>query len=342
MEYVALGKTNLMVSRSSFGALPIQRVSDEQAVAILRAAYEGGINFFDTARAYSDSEKKVGYAFYGMRKEVFIATKTAAKTGEELQRDLAASLEALQTDYIDIYQLHNPPFVPVPGGSDGLYDALRAAKADGNIRHIGITSHSLERAQEAARSGLYETVQYPFSLLSTEEEVAFVKECADLDVGFIAMKALCGGLLTNLPLALGYLRQYENVVPIWGMQRLEEVEQLLYFEQHLPVVDDAFKVDVETERASLSGDFCRGCGYCMPCPAGIPINDANRMKQLLRRSPTCNFLTEEWKEKMLRINDCSKCGLCASKCPYGLKPFETLPSHLEDFLTFYEEKKSRR
>lgn len=338
MEYVALGKTNLMVSRSSFGALPIQRVSDEQAVSILRAAYEGGINFFDTARAYSDSEKKVGYAFYGMRKEVFIATKTAATTGEELQRDLAASLEALQTDYIDIYQLHNPPFVPVPGGSDGLYDALRAAKADGNIRHIGITSHSLELAREAARSGLYETVQYPFSLLSTEEEVAFVKECADLDVGFIAMKALCGGLLTNLPLALGYLRQFENAVPVWGMQKIEEVEQLLYFEQHLPVVDDAFRADVEAERLSLSGDFCRGCGYCLPCPAGIPINDANRMKQLLRRAPTAGFLTEEWKENMLRINDCTKCGQCASKCPYGLKPFETLPSHLEDYLTFYENK----
>ncbi|MBQ0165750.1 MAG: aldo/keto reductase [Treponema sp.] len=339
MEYVALGKTNLMVSRSSFGALPIQRVSDEQAVSILRAAYEGGINFFDTARAYSDSEKKVGYAFYGMRKEVFIATKTAATTGEELQRDLAASLEALQTDYIDIYQLHNPPFVPVPGGKDGLYDALRAAKADGNIRHIGITSHSLELAREAARSGLYETVQYPFSLLSTEEEIAFVNECAELDVGFIAMKALCGGLLTNLPLALGYLRQFENAVPVWGMQKLEEVEQLLYFEQHLPVVDDAFKADVEAERVSLSGDFCRGCGYCLPCPAGIPINDANRMKQLLRRAPTAGFLTEEWKEKMLRINDCTKCGQCASKCPYGLKPLETLPSHLEDYLTFYENRR---
>lgn len=339
MEYVSLGKTNLMVSRSGFGALPIQRVSDnEEAVKIIRSAYEGGVNFFDTARAYSDSETKLGLAFIGMRKDVFIATKTAATTGIDLQKDLAASLEALQTSYIDIYQLHNPSFVPLPGGQDGLYDALLAAKADGVIRHIGFTNHSLSLAKEALNSGLYDTIQFPFSLLATEEEIAFVKECEKKDVGFIAMKALCGGLLTNIPLAFGFLRQFENVVPIWGMQKYEEVQQILYFEQNPPLIDSKFKEELKAEKASLEGDFCRGCGYCLPCPVGIPINDANRMKQLLRRSPKENWLTPEWHKKMSLINNCTKCGQCEKKCPYHLKPYETLKSHLEDFNSFYDQK----
>lgn len=339
MEYVSLGKTNMMVSRSSFGSLPIQRVKDmEEAVSIVRAAYEGGVNFFDTARAYSDSEEKLGFAFYGMRKDVFIATKSAAVTAEALREDLAKSLEALQSDYIDLYQLHNPGFLPVPGSKDRLYDTLLTLKNQGKIRHIGITSHSLEIAKSAAESGLYETVQYPFSLLATDEEIELVKLCEKNDVGFIAMKALCGGLLTNIPLAFGFLRQFENVVPIWGIQKLEEIQQILYFESHPPLVDDRFLEETAAEKAALSGDFCRGCGYCMPCPQDIPINNANRMMQLLRRSPAENWLTPEWYEKMMRIESCTKCGACAEKCPYHLKPFETLPKHLEDFKALYEAK----
>lgn len=339
MEYVALGKTSLMVSRTGFGALPIQRVTDlEEAVKILRNAYEGGINFFDTARAYSDSETKLGYAFGGIRKDVCIATKTAAKNREELKKDLETSLEALQTDYIDLYQLHNPSFLPVPGGEDGLYDALLTARAEGKIRHIGITNHSLQIIKEGVLSGLYETVQYPFSLLSTDEEKDLVALCEKQNVGFIAMKALCGGLITNIPLAFGFLRQYENVVPVWGMQTEEEVQQILYFEGHPPIINEQFKLEVEKEKATLSGDFCRGCGYCMPCPVGIPINNANRMSQLLRRAVTASFLTPEWLSDMEKIENCTKCGQCATKCPYHLKPFETLPSHLADYREFYSKK----
>ena len=337
MEYVSLGKTNMMVSRSAFGSLPIQRVKDlEEAVSIVRTAYEGGINFFDTARAYSDSEEKLGFAFYGMRKDVFIATKSAAVTAEGLRDDLTKSLEALQTDYIDLYQLHNPGFFPEPGGKDRLYDTLLTMKSQGKIRHIGITSHSLEIAKHAAESGLYETVQYPFSLLATKEEIELVKLCEKNDVGFIAMKALCGGLITNIPLAFGFIRQYENVVPIWGIQKMEEIQQLLYFESHPPVIDERFNIEAMEERAELSGNFCRGCGYCLPCPQGIPINDANRMMQLLRRAPAENWLTPEWHDKMKLIESCTKCGACAEKCPYHLKPFETLPKHLADYMEMYE------
>ncbi len=335
MEYVSLGRTGLMTSRTSLGALPLQRVSEEEAVRIIRLAYDGGINFFDTARAYSDSEKKIGYAFYDIRKDVFIATKTAASDGKAVMRDLETSLGELQSDYIDVYQLHNPSFVPVPGGPDGIYDALLKAKRDGKIRFIGITNHSAQVAREAVMSGLYDTLQFPFSLLASDIDRELVKLCGEKNVGFIAMKALCGGLLTNIPLAFGYLRMFEQAVPVWGMQKEDEVRQILYFESHPPVVDSDFMEEIEKERRELSGNFCRGCGYCLPCPAGIPINDANRMSQLLRRSPASNWLTPEWREKMEKIRGCTRCGACEKRCPYHLKPYETLPAHLKDYLDMY-------
>ncbi|MBE6349662.1 MAG: aldo/keto reductase [Spirochaetaceae bacterium] len=335
MEYVALGKTNLIVSRTSFGALPIQRVNVETAVSIIREAYEGGINFFDTARAYSDSEKKLGLAFVHNRHDVVIATKTTAKTPHEMELDLEQSLENLQTDYIDIYQFHNPPSVPEKGGADGLYDTMLKFKKEGKIRHIGITTHSLDDAKWAVQTGLYETLQYPLSLLATEEELELITLCEKAEVGLIAMKALAGGLLTNIPLAFGFLRQYENLIPIWGIQKAEELQQLLYFEHHPPIIDEQFLKEVEEEKQSLSGDFCRGCGYCMPCPVGIPINNANRMIQLLRRSPVENWLNPSWNAEMQKITNCIMCKKCEEKCPYHLKPYETLKEHLKDYTEMY-------
>ena len=335
MEYVTLGKSGLMVSRTAFGALPVQRVSDlKEATDLLRAAYEGGVNFFDTARSYSDSEEKLGLAMDEIRRDVIIATKSAARTGEDLTRDLETSLRNLQTDYIDLYQLHNPSFVPLPDGSDGLYDALAEAKQAGKIRFIGITNHSRQIAQKAIETGLFDTLQYPFSYLADEADITLAKDCAEKDIGFIAMKALSGGLITNIPAAHAWVRQFENVVPIWGIQRRSELDQFLELEKNPVALDDSLRAAIEKDRKDLCGNFCRGCGYCLPCPAGIPINNANRMSQLLRRSPTAQWLTPEWQEFMGRIENCTKCGACGKRCPYGLKPWETLPLHLADYRTF--------
>ena len=299
MEYITLGKTKLLVSRTAFGALPIQRVKDKsEACAIIRKAYESGINFFDTARAYSDSESKISSALCDVRNDIIIATKTAAKTKEAVLNDLHTSLETLHSDYIDLYQLHNPAVVPKPGDGSGIYETLKQAQKDGKIRYIGITNHSRILALDAALSGLYDTVQYPFSLLSNSEEIDLVRMCSQLEIGFIAMKALCGGLLTNIPLAFGFIRQFENVIPIWGIQQQAELEQFLSLEAHPPVIDDAFNAAIEAEQKELSGNFCRSCGYCQPCPAEIPIENANRMSQLLKRSPKEFWLTPEWLEKM--------------------------------------------
>lgn len=333
MQTITLGKTGLTVTKTAFGCLPIQRISAEEAGRMLRRAKDAGITFFDTARAYSDSEEKIGLALSDVRADIVIATKTGAKNAEGFWRDLHTSLEALKTDYIDIYQFHNPGFVPRPGGEDGLYDAALAAKEKGLIRHIGITQHSAALAEEAVHSGLYATLQFPFNHLAGEREVALVELCRRENVGFICMKALSGGLITDASIPFAYLSQFENVVPIWGFQRMEELEELLALDKTPPALDDAMQAKIDADRQALAGAFCRGCGYCMPCPAGIPIFNANRMAQLITRSPSAQWMTRQWQDDMEKIEACTRCGACEKRCPYGLKPYETLPAHL----TFYRE-----
>lgn len=206
MERVVLGKTGLKVNKNGFGALPIQRISKEDAVVLLQKAFQNGINYFDTARAYSDSEEKMGAALHEVRDQIIISTKTAAQNGEDFWKDLEMSLEKLQTDYIDLYQFHNPSFCPKPGDGSGLYEAALEAKEQGKIRHIGITNHRIAVAKEAVLSGLYETLQFPFSYLASEEEVELVELCRQKEVGFIAMKGLAGGLIHNSASAYVYYR----------------------------------------------------------------------------------------------------------------------------------------
>lgn len=331
MKEIRLGKTEIRSPKNGFGALPVQRVTEEEAVALLRRAYAGGFRFFDTARSYTDSEKKVGLAFEGMREKVFIATKTAATTVEGFWKDLETSLSLLKTDYIDLYQLHNPAFCPRPGDGSGLYEALTEAKARGMIRHIGITNHRPHVAREAVESGLYECLQFPFCYLATEEDRELVELCKAHDVGFIAMKALSGGLLTNARACYAWLDGFDNVLPIWGIQREEELSEFLSFFDAPPALTEELACVVEEDRAHLLGDFCRGCGYCMPCPAGIEINNAARMAQLIRRSPSAQWLTPEWQAKMEKIEGCLSCGKCLSKCPYHLPTPDLLRRNLEDY-----------
>ena len=284
METIRLGKTNLIVTKNGFGALPVQRVDVDGAVKILRKAYEGGINYFDTARMYTDSEKKIGLALADVRQNIIISTKTMATTVEGFWNDLHTSLELLKTDYVDIYQFHNIAFCPKPGDGSGLYEAMLEAKEKGMIRHIGITNHRLAVAEEAVRSGLYETLQFPFSYLASEKEEALVRLCEEKDVGFICMKALAGGLITRSDVAYAFLAKYP-VAPIWGIQRESELDEFLSYQDNPPALTEEMVEFIEKERAELAGEFCRGCGYCMPCPMGIEINTCARMSLLLRRSP---------------------------------------------------------
>lgn len=331
METVTLGSTGITVNKNGFGALPIQRISTEDAAALARKAYDAGITFFDTARFYTDSEVKLGVAFEGMREKVYIATKTAAATPEEFWNQLQTSLSNLKTDYIDIYQFHNPAVCPKPGDGSGLYEAMLEAKAQGKIRHIGITNHRLAVAKEAIESGLYETLQFPFCYLATEKDIELVEACKKANMGFIAMKALSGGLITNSAAAYAFEAQYDNVLPIWGVQRESELDEFISYIDNPPVMNDELQAVIDQDREQLSGDFCRGCGYCMPCPVGIEINNCARMSLLLRRSPSELQLTEDVQKKMKKIENCLHCNQCKSKCPYGLDTPTLLAKNYEDY-----------
>ncbi len=331
METVTLGSTGITVNKNGFGALPIQRISTEDAAALARKAYDAGITFFDTARFYTDSEVKLGVAFEGMREKVYIATKTAAATPEEFWDQLQTSLSNLKTDYIDIYQFHNPAVCPKPGDGSGLYEAMLEAKTQGKIRHIGITNHRLTVAKEAIESGLYETLQFPFCYLATEKDIELVEACKKANMGFIAMKALSGGLITNSAAAYAFEAQYDNVLPIWGVQRESELDEFISYIDNPPVMNDELQAVIDQDREQLSGDFCRGCGYCMPCPVGIEINNCARMSLLLRRSPSELQLTEDVQKKMKKIENCLHCNQCKSKCPYGLDTPTLLAKNYEDY-----------
>ena len=328
---VRLGSTGIVVNKNGFGALPMQRVSMEEAVQLVRRAFEGGITFFDTARYYTDSEEKLGEALEGIRDKVYIATKTGASTGEALKKELETSLKNLRTDHIDIYQFHNPAVCPKPGDGSGLYEAMEEAKAQGMVRHIGITNHRLAVAHEAIDSGLYETLQFPFCYLADEKDVELVEKCKKADMGFIAMKALSGGLITNSRAAYAFEAQFDNVLPIWGVQRQTELEEFLSYIKNPPAMTDDIRELIEADKKELAGDFCRGCGYCMPCPVGIEINNCARMSLLLRRSPSAAQLTPEAQEKMMKIKECLHCGRCKSKCPYGLDTPALLEKNLKDY-----------
>ena len=333
MTQVRLGKTEIVTNKNGFGALPIQRISFEEAEKLILTAYENGITFFDTARFYTDSEEKLGRALSsrGLRHKVFIASKTMCSNTDQFWSQLETSLSNLKTDYLDLYQFHYPAVCPKPGDGSGLYEAMEEAKSQGKIRHIGITNHRLAVAHEAIDSGLYETLQFPFCYLSTDKDIELVEKCRKADMGFIAMKAMSGGLITRADAAYAFCSAYENVLPIWGVQRMEELQQFLDCEKNPPAMDAAMEAFIAEERRELSGEFCRGCGYCMPCPVGIKINDCARMSLMIRRAPTSVYMDEAHQADMELIDSCLHCNQCSSRCPYGLDTPALLQKNLDDY-----------
>ncbi len=331
MARISVGSTGLRVEQNGFGALPIQRISAQEAVKLLRRAYDGGMDFYDTARAYTDSEEKLGLAFSHMRDKIVLATKTMAKDAKTFWSDLETSLRLLKTDCIDIYQLHNPAFCPVPDDESGLYDAALKARRQGKIRFIGLTNHRIDVAQAAVDSGLYDTLQFPLSYLSAQKELELVQACADKGMAYIAMKALSGGLITNASAACAWLTRFGHVIPIWGIQHEWELDDFLRCIENPPQLTDELQAFIEADRAALMGDFCRGCGYCMPCPQGITINMCARASLLLRRAPKEMLMNDEGIAMMKKAGECTECGACSAKCPYGLDTPALLRQNLLDF-----------
>ena len=335
MKTIRLGRTELQISKTAFGALPIQRITTAQAVKLVRRAYEGGINYFDTANMYTDSEEKLGQALEGVRQNVVISTKSAATDKKTALAHIEESLRRLRTDYIDLFQFHNPAQLPDPEDPEGAFAAALEMQQKGYIRHIGITNHRPGVARAAIESGNFETLQFPFCYLATDQDLALVEACRQADMGFIAMKGLSGGLLNNAQACYAFMRDQAGVVPIWGIQHEWELDQWLELTERDPGLTPELQAVIDRDRKELAGNFCLYCRYCLPCSAGIDIPQAARMSQLLGRSPYKPYMTDEWYAKMHKIEDCIHCDLCKSRCPFSLDTPALLQKQLAEYDAFY-------
>lgn len=331
LEKVRLGRTDLMVTRVAMGCIPIQRLSTADAVALLHKAFDAGINFYDTANAYTDSEAKVGAAFSGMRDKVIIATKTMSKTYKDAMGHIDNSLRVMKTDYVDIWQWHNPAQLGDMDAPDSVYAAMLDAQKAGKVRHVSITNHNPGIARQAIASGRFATLQFPLSMLSSADELALAQEAADADMGVIAMKGMCGGMLPDGRLPYLFLAQYPHIVPIWGLEKESELQQFIDLANGNEKWDPSMYAEIDKLKAELGDAFCRGCGYCLPCPAGIQIPLMMRITYMINRTAHGSQFTPEGRARADKISDCIECRKCESRCPYHLPIPEQLRSQQAGF-----------
>lgn len=327
MDQVRLGKTELLVSRVGFGGIPIQRLSGEAAVAVVRGCLGLGVTFIDTAHGYTTSEERIGKAIAGRREGLVLATKTPARDRATAQEHIELSLRRLGVEYIDIIQLHgvssheNLQRVLGPGGA---LEALQAARDRGQVNHIGFSSHSVEVAQEGIRTGLFETVQFPFNFIATAPLDELLPLVREHDMGFIAMKPMGGGLLERADLAFKYLFQFPDVVPDPGTERVEEMEEIVALVEEGAELTSADWAAIESIRQELGTRFCRRCNYCQPCPQSIPISGVISFRSTWKRMPPERTLGEGWQKNMALAETCLECGECEERCPYELPIRELL------------------
>lgn len=334
MKSIRLGQTGLQVSRVGFGGIPIQRLGEDEAVRVVRHCLDVGVTFLDTANGYSTSEERIGMAIAGRREQVVIATKTGARDKATAQEHLALSLKRLNTAYIDLWQFHGVSTfeeyeqVLGPGGA---MEAAREALQSGQIRHIGITSHSMDVALHAVPSGHFETVQFPFNFVTNEPAQELVPLARAHDVGFIAMKPMAGGLLEDATLAFKYLLQFENVLPDPGIEKIEEIEEIVGIAGGPYEMTSAERQRLETIRAEVGTRFCRRCEYCQPCPEGVRIPVIVNLRSFWKRMPVQTF-SEGWVAAAVESGDlCVNCGECEEKCPYKLPIQEMIDENLAFF-----------
>lgn len=333
MEYRILGKTGLKISRMGFGGIPIQRIDAEGTRTLIHELKDAGVNFIDTARGYTVSEEYLGYALEGIREDFVVATKSMSRTKEAMAADIDVSLKNLRTDYIDLYQLHNLPpeqlaVVTAPGGA---LEALLEAKAAGKIRHIGVTSHSLDTFSMALELPWVETFMFPYNIVETQSEDLIAK-AAEKNIGFICMKPLAGGTIEDATLALRYVCANPNVtVVIPGMAEPKELAQNLAAASDTSELTQEEKAGFQKIRSALGTQFCRRCNYCQPCSAGINISGAFLFDGYLQRYGLADWARSRYMAMEKKASDCIGCGACEQRCPYQLPIRKMLSKVAEHF-----------
>ena len=334
MEYITLGKTGLRVSRMGFGGIPIQKVDASVTRALMERLAQRGVNYIDTARGYTVSEQFLGEALEGgLREKFVIATKSMARTKEAMARDIDISLKNLRTDYIDLYQIHNPSLaeleqVIAPGGA---LEALMEAKAAGKIRHLGLTAHMAAVFERALELDWVETVMFPYNIVETQGEELMAK-CREKNVGFICMKPMAGGALEDARLALRFIRQNENVsVVIPGMYDIHEIDENLAAVEDTSALTEEELLKIQTIRRELGTQFCRRCNYCQPCTAGISISGIFVLEGYLQRYGLGDWAQKRYDALNKKAGDCVGCGACEKRCPYQLPIRQMLARCKQEF-----------
>ncbi len=330
MEYRILGKTGLKVSKMGFGGIPLQKTDEVGAKAVMDALIAHGVNFIDTARGYTVSEQLIGEAIKGRRDKFILASKSMSRTAAEIERDIDISLSNLQTDYIDLYQIHNLPVSDIEKvfAEGGALEGLLRAKKTGKIRHVGLTAHSAETFRRALEWDFVETVMFPYNIVETQGE-ALIAKCLEKNIGFICMKPLAGGAIEDVSLALRFICANSAVsVVIPGMATPEEVKEnaAACEDQTLPEACELEKV-----RAELGSNFCRRCNYCAPCTAGINIPSVFLFGGYLERYGLENWARDRYATLQKTASDCMGCGVCEERCPYELPIREMMKKYAVKF-----------
>jgi len=356
MEKMRLGRTEMMVSKLGFGGIPIQRISEDAAVAIVKRCLELGITFLDTANAYTTSEERIGKAIEGRKRdEVIIATKSTSRSREGVADHLRLSLEHLGVEYIDLYQFHqvgdfksleivldpNGPMAVVEEAKkagvvkhigvtshqidvakdlvkSGPMAVVEEAKKAGVVKHIGVTSHQIDVAKDLVKSDRFETMMFPFNFITSEPADELLPLCREHDVGFIAMKPLAGGMLDSVTISFKYLLQFPEVVTIPGIEKIHEIEEIAQVLDRPPELTEAERLEIQRLRDELGTKFCRRCDYCQPCTEGIPISTVMVSSSALNRLPPERLFTGMFADAVERAVNCTDCGDCEERCPYHL------------------------